>query len=221
MQTTFAKDVTVDELQDKFGLEQTEEQSQFREWQDDLPEISEAERQVLNHIKSNFKNLNRDRPMSEEAVKMVVLSPLLDLAGFYQPPFKLLTEQSTEISAEDEGTLYKGSIDVLVVLKRFWILVIESKSTRFDVMMALPQALTYLLSCPERVGEASPLENRPPFALLINGREFVFVKLIPTTPPQYILSKAFSLLNPSDDLADVLRVLKRIGKLIEPNSNAQ
>lgn len=209
LQTIYAKDVTVDELQDKFGLEQTEDQSQFRECQDELPEISTVERQALNRIKSNFKNLNRDRPMSEEAVKMVVLSPLLDLAGFYQPPFKLATEQSTEIAAEDEGTLYKGSIDVLVVLKRFWILVIESKSTRFDVMIALPQALTYLLSYPER--------KRPPFALLVNGREFVFIKLIPATPPQYILSKAFSLLNPGDDLADVLRVLKRIGQLIEPN----
>jgi len=96
----------VDELQDKFGLEQTEAQFQSWEWQDDLPEISEAERQALARLQSNFKNLNCDRPTSEEAVKMVVLSPLLDLARFYQPPFKLLTEQSTEISAEDEGTLY-------------------------------------------------------------------------------------------------------------------
>ncbi len=100
MQTTFAEDVIVDMLQDKFGLEQTEAQSQFREWQDDLPEISEAERQALARLESNFKNLNRDRPIAEEAVKMVVISPLLDLAGFYQPHFKLLTEQSTEISAD-------------------------------------------------------------------------------------------------------------------------
>lgn len=98
---------------------------------------------------------------------MVVLSPFLDLAGFYQPPFKLKTEEATEISAAEDGILYKGSIDVLVALNRFWILIIESKSTRFDAIAALPQAL-YLLS--------NPHPEQPFFALLVNGR-FVFVKL--------------------------------------------
>jgi hypothetical protein len=32
-----------------------------------------------------------------------VLSPLLDLAGFYQLPFEIETETSVEISAEDEN----------------------------------------------------------------------------------------------------------------------
>lgn len=213
-QTIFAKDITFDTLSEEFGLERTEDQSLFREWQDNLPNISELDRQVLDRIKSNFQNLNRDRPMSEEAVKMVVLSPLLDLAGFYQPPFKLSTEQATEVSASEDGIVYKGSIDVLVVFKQFWILVIESKSTRFDVITALPQALTYLLSSPTVKHNRSDCS---PFALLVNGREFVFVKLLPTTPPEYILSKAFSLLNPGDELADVLRVLKRISELIKPN----
>jgi len=78
--------------------------------------------------------------MSEEAVKIVVLSPLLDLAGFYQPPFEIETETPIRISAEDDGVIVKGNIDVLVVQKQFWILVIESKSTKFDVMTALLQA---------------------------------------------------------------------------------
>ncbi|MFN6461694.1 MAG: hypothetical protein RMZ41_007570 [Nostoc sp. DedVER02] len=53
--------------------------------------------------------------MSEEAVKMVVLSPLLDLVGFYQPPFEIETEKSTDISAVDESIIVKGNIDVLVI----------------------------------------------------------------------------------------------------------
>jgi len=101
--------------------------------------------------------------MSEEAVKMVVLSPLLDLAGFYQPPLRL--KDFIEISAEDEGAIVKGSIDVLVIQKRFWVLVIEAKSTKFDVLIALPQALAYMLN--------DPNPNQPNFGLLVNGREFV------------------------------------------------
>lgn len=206
-QILFAKDVSFTNLFEQFGLEQTEDQSLFREWQDNLPTVLETERQAIERIKSNFKNLNRDRPMSEEAVKMVVLSPFLDLAGFYQPPFKLRTEQATEVSAEEDSIVYKGSIDVLVTCNRFWILIIESKSTRFDVTTALPQALTYLLSCPR--------SDRPPFALIVNGREFLFVKLLPGTPPQYILSKAFSLTNPGEDGAEVLSILKRIAELLK------
>jgi hypothetical protein len=193
-------------LSEQFGLEETRDQSLFLEWQENLPTVSDAERQTLERARSNFTNLNRDRPTSEEAVKMVVLSPFLDLAGFYQPPFQLKTEVSTEISAKEDGILYKGSIDALVALDRFWILIIESKSTRFDVMTALPQALVYLLSSPQ---------DRPTFALLVNGREFLFVKLLPHLPPRYVLSKAFSLTNPGDDAAEALAVLKRIGELLK------
>ena len=100
---------------------------------------------------------------------MVVLSPLLDLAGFYQAPFRLLTEESVEIVSVDEGTIVKGKIDALVVKQRLWVLVIESKSTQYDVIQALPQALVYMLGAPNK--------TKPAYGLLINGREFVFLKL--------------------------------------------
>ncbi|WP_347242182.1 type I restriction endonuclease subunit R [Nostoc sp. FACHB-892] len=156
-------------------------------------------------VKSNYLNLNKHRLMSEEAVKMVVLSTLLDLAGFYQLPFEIETETSVEICAEDESFIVKGNIDVLVIQKRFWVLVIESKSSKFDVMTALPQALAYMLDRP------NPLQ--PTFGLLINGREFVFVKLIQQEHPWYARSYALSIERDSE-LHQVLSILKRLGKLI-------
>ncbi len=143
--------------------------------------------------------------MSEEAVKMIVLSPLLDLAGFYQPPFEIETETSTEISAVDEGVLVKGNIDVLVLNKRLWILVIESKSTKFDVITALPQALAYMLDTPNI--------EQPTFGLLVNGREFVFVKLVQQEKPKYARSYALSIERDAE-FQQVLSVLKKIGQLI-------
>ncbi len=143
--------------------------------------------------------------MSEEAVKMVVLSPLLDLAGFYQPPFEIETEKSTEISAVDESIIVKGNIDVLVIQKRLWVLVIESKSTKFDVLTALPQALTHMLDTPN--------QKQPTFALLVNGREFVFVKLIQQEQPKYGRSYALSIERDAE-FQQVLSALKRIGQLI-------
>ncbi|MEH2420611.1 MAG: hypothetical protein V7K48_06580 [Nostoc sp.] len=127
------------------------------------------------------------------------------LAGFYQLPFEIETETSVEISAEDESFILKGNIDVLVIQKRFWVLVIESKSSKFDVMTALPQALTYMLDHPNRV--------QPTFGLLINGREFVFVKLIQQEHPWCARSYAL-LIEHDSELNQVLSILKCLGELI-------
>ncbi|MEL6381694.1 MAG: type I restriction endonuclease subunit R, partial [Cyanobacteria bacterium J06626_18] len=146
---------------------------------------------------------------SEEAVKMVILSPLLDLAGFYQAPFSIQTEESVEITAQDEETIVRGTIDVLVVQQQLWVLVIESKSTRFDVLTALPQALAYMLKTPNEV--------RPTYGLLVNGREFVFVKLIQEPTPTYARSFALSL-DREDELEKVLGILKKVQQKILGNT---
>ncbi|MEH2235281.1 type I restriction endonuclease [Nostoc sp.] len=205
VQTIPARDISLYELEEKFGLQLATDTSFFTEWTEILPTLTDAEKQAIARVKSNYLNLNKHRLMSEEAVKMVVLSPLLDLAGFYQLPFEIETETSVEISAEDENFIVKGNIDVLVIQKRFWVLVIESKSSKFDVMTALPQALTYML--------ARPNLAQPTFGLLINGREFVFVKLIQQEYPWYARSYALSIERDSE-LNQVLSILKRLGELI-------
>lgn len=200
-----AREISLDELEDKFGLQLASDTNFFREWQDNIPILNDVEQRVIERIKSNYFNLNKRRFMSEEAVKMVVLSPLLDLAGFYQPPFEIETETAIEITAEDEGLIVKGNIDVLVIQKRLWILVIESKSSKFDVMIALPQALSYMLD--------NQNITQPSFGLLINGREFVFVKLMQQEQLYYARSYALSMERDAE-LQQVLSILKRLGNLI-------
>jgi hypothetical protein len=200
-----ARDISLYELEEKFKLELATNTDFFREWIENLPLLTDAEKLSLERVKSNYFNLTKRRLMSEEAVKMVVLSPLLDLAGFYQPPFDIETETSTEISAVDENLILKGNIDVLVLNKRLWVLVIESKSTKFDVITALPQAIGYMLNTPN-VGQ-------PTFGLLVNGREFVFLKLILQENPKYSRSYALSI-EKENELQQVLAVLKRLGELI-------
>lgn len=200
-----AKDISLYELSEKFGLQLTNFADFFPEWKKNLPPVTEEEQQALERVKSNYLNLTLRRPMSEEAVKMVVLSPLLDLAGFYQPSFEIETETAVEISAEDDDVIVKGNIDVLVIQKQLWVLVIESKSTKFDVMAALPQALAYMLD--------NPNSEQPSFGLLVNGREFVFVKLVKQEQPQYGRSYALSIERDAE-FQQVLSVLKRIGQLL-------
>ncbi len=200
-----SKDITLDQLQASFNLQQASDPNFFREWQEDLPFLKEEEKLVLERVKHNYANLIFRRSLSEEAVKMVVLSPLLDLAGFYQPPFFIETETPSEILAEDEEVVIKGKIDVLIIYRRLWVLVIESKNTKFDVMTALPQCLSYLLN--------SPNSHQPTYGFLSNGREFVFIKFMPGEVPQYRSSYALSL-DREDDLYRVLRILKSIGQAI-------
>ncbi|NET34422.1 MAG: type I restriction endonuclease subunit R [Cyanothece sp. SIO1E1] len=202
VQTVYAREISLYELEENFHVQLVEDPF-VTEWLQDLPSSTEHETQTLERIRSNYQNLIRYRSMSEEAVKMVVLSPLLDLAGFYQPPFAIETETSIKVTAEDEGVEVKGNIDVLVVHQRFWLLVVESKGTRLDVMIALPQALAHML--------AHPIHDQPTYGLLVNGREFVFVKLTYQGKiPKYSVFQAFSLLKPESDLHSVLHIFRRI-----------
>jgi len=76
-----ANELTLSQVEDQFNLRQVlDDPSFFREWQDDLLELSESEMQALNRVKTEFLYLYK-YPMLEDLVKMVVLSPLLGTAG--------------------------------------------------------------------------------------------------------------------------------------------
>lgn len=205
-QTIQAKDITLHDLKTRFQLVQTEELQFFREWQDGLPEIAADEKHSIDRIKRNYNSLIEYPPLLENAVKMVVLSPLLDLAGFYQPPFRIETEASIDILSEDAGVTVKGKIDVLVLNQQLWILAIESKRADFSLEAARAQVLAYMLS--------SPNLDKPVYGLITNGNSFVFLKLLRQQSPKYALSRVFSLLSPGNELENVLGILKQIGSAI-------
>ncbi len=201
-----ARELTLHDVKEKFNLQQVEDEQFFQEWQDDLPEVTDAEKQWLDRVKADFLYL-AEYPMHEEIVKMVVLSPLIFLAGFYSPPFRPVAEKQVEFAFEDEQEILRGKIDVLVLHKQLWVTVIESKWTRFNVWEALPQALFYMMG--------SPNTDKPTFGFATNGSEFLFIKLVKQDAPRYALaSNLFSLINRGNDLYDVLSVLKRLGELV-------
>jgi predicted type IV restriction endonuclease len=199
-----ARDITLPELEESFGLQLATDTGFFTEWLNNLPTLNDADKISLKRVQTNYFNLTQRRQMSEEAVKMVILSPLLDLAGFFQAPFEIETEKSTEISAEDESVIVKGNIDVLVIQKKLWVLVVESKSTKFDVLVALPQALAYMLAASNK---------KTTFALLVNGAEFVFVKLVQEETPKYARSYPLSIEREAD-FQQVLAILKNLSALV-------
>jgi predicted type IV restriction endonuclease len=203
VQVIAAKDVTLRELKQNFGLQMAVKPTFFTEWLEGLASLNKEERHLLDRVKANFLELMEDPPMLENTVKMVVIAPLLDLAGFYHKPFRIETETGVALEMKDEETIIRGRIDVLVVKDRLWLLVIESKRSDFAVTRAIPQALAYMLSNSETV--------QPTFGMITNGNEFLFLK---TSHPEYANSRLFSLVNPENELYSVLQILKHLGSKI-------
>jgi predicted type IV restriction endonuclease len=202
-QAIAAKDVTLKELKQNFGIQMSQSPAFFTEWLEAFTLLSEEERHLLDRVKANFQELMEEPPMLENTVKMVVLAPLLDLAGFYHKPFRIETETSVALEMKDEGAIIRGRIDVLVVKNQLWLLVIESKRSDFAVTRAIPQALAYMLSNSEMV--------QPIFGMITNGNEFLFLK---TSQNDYANSRLFSLVNPNNELYEVLQILKYLGSKI-------
>lgn len=92
--TIQAKEVTLLELETNYGLQIVYDEQFFPEWQDNLPQITDAEKQRLDRAKASYTNLLKYPPLLENSVKMVILSPLLDLCDFYLSPFHIKSEKS-------------------------------------------------------------------------------------------------------------------------------
>jgi hypothetical protein len=206
-----ASELTLSQVEDQFSLRQViDDHTFFREWQDNLPELNESEMGTLDRVKTEFLYLNK-YPMLEDLVKMVVLSPLLSLAGFYRPPLRPVLEKRVNVALEEGDRTVWGRIDILLLQQQVWIAVIESKQAGFSLKDATAQTLFYMM--------ANPNTEQPTFGLVTNGSHFIFVKLLRNEPSSYAFSTEFSLYRLENELYPVLRILKRFAELEDSKAN--
>lgn len=198
---------TLAEVETRFGLTQSEEPEFFPEWRDNLPTLTEAECDRLRIIWQRLRYHRADGDLLEGAVMLLVASPLLEVAGFYDPPFKLKAEATVEIVVDDGEEILRGRIDALVLQQNIWMLVLEAKKTTISTRSALPQALAYMLANTQR--------SQPTFGIVTNGDDVLFIKLGAGQNPQYGLSRSFSLYTLAAELQSVLQNLKRIGATVD------
>jgi hypothetical protein len=201
-----AEDITTfRQVEEKLGLTLSLDRQFFTEWLAELPVLTEAEIGRLDQVRQNYLYQVSDGILLEETIKMVVLSPLLELAGFYQSPYKFRAEVSVEITAlGDQDEILRGRIDALVLQERLWIVLIESKKTTFDLELALPQTLAYMATYP------NPEQSL--YGMVTNGSSHLFVK---TAGKQYGVSDLFATRSQyRNNLYEVLKILKYLGRLI-------
>lgn len=209
VQTIQAQNVNLRDLIDKFGIQFVQDLQFFPEWQENLPELTDSEKQQLDKVKAGYINLLNYPPLLEDVVKMSVLDPILFIGDFYLAPFHVKAEQSISITSEDEEVIVTGRLDVLVLKDQFWVMAIESKKFDFSIEAGRAQILAYMLG--------NPHPEKPSFGMITTGGSFIFLKLVKGERPQYSLSKTFATLNPGNELYDVLRILKRLCQLVINN----
>ena len=202
-QTLQARNVTIRDLINQFGLQLVRDRSFFPEWRENLPALTEQEKQTLDIVQAGFLNLMEYPPYLEKVVQVSIVSPLLLLGGFFLHPFQIRAEQSTEVITEDEGVVVRGQLDLIVLKEQFWVLVIESKGFSFSTETGLAQLISYMLANPE--------PEKPCFGMLVNGIGFRFIKLL-RNPLRYALSNQFSILDEGNQLYPVLQIMKRLGQ---------
>jgi hypothetical protein len=91
-QTTAITEIiqTLADVESRFNITRTESEGFFPEWYTDLPQITEADKVALNLIRQRYLYHLNDENLTEGTVTLIMGSPLLERAGFYDPPFKMI-----------------------------------------------------------------------------------------------------------------------------------
>lgn len=194
--------ITLAEAERLFNLQRTEDEQFFSEWHEDLPKLTDTEKITLNELRRRYLYQRTENHLLEGTVLLLLVSPLLAIAGFYDPPYKVKAEESVQITLNDSEEVLKGRIDVLVLENQLWVVILESKKTALSVLSALPQTLAYLM--------ANPQPEQPSFAMMTNGDDILFLKLVQADHRQYSLSRVFAPFVSNQELYSVWQILKSI-----------
>ena len=196
---------TLEVAEQRLGLKRTEDSAFFPEWRSSLPVLTAMERQELATLRQRYLYHRGKGELLRMTALLLLVSPLLTLAGFYDPPFTVKAEEGVQLTLTDSEETLQGRLDVLVLWEAVWVVVVESKKTALSLWCALPQTLSYLY--------ANPNPEYPSYGLMTNGDEFAFVKLSRCGDvPLYGLSRPFGMLPAGEDFEGVLQVLKALAR---------
>jgi len=195
---------SLSDLQTRCNLHQAEDENFFNEWFTELPQLNLQELSGVTRIKQRYDYHRVDGLLLEGTINLLVVSPLLELAGFLDSPYRIRSPYGINLEIEEPEETIRGFIDVLVVQEKLWIFVVESKRNSIPVVAAIPQLLAYMLT--------TSLRDKSVFGMATNGDEFIFIKLAITDNPEYDVSRTFSLFPRRHELAEVLQILKQLGE---------
>ncbi len=213
MVTLQAKNLTLDEVSRYLKLQRSLGRQTYGELLS-LDPVTEFEGQEVEQIRLDFQAYWQAGRVLESQIQLLVLGPLLRLAGFYRAPINLTVEQAiADVELVDEDVTITGRLDLLAAGRGgdrpFWILVVESKNSQLEALNGLPQLLTY--------AAAGLKLQESVWGLTTNGISYYFVQLRAGEVLQYQLLPELNLFD-ADRSLQLLQVLKAICK-IEPTAH--
>lgn len=202
----------LEEVREKFHLSPSSNPGFFTEWLEAEDLLSDSDRRSLDRLKTRYFAYVDKGKIAEGTIKIIMLSPLLELMGLCDPPFEIQGEKFVKFEIEagggEEAPILEGYIDALVMRGQVWVVLIESKRNGFSVRQALPQTLAYMM--------ANRNSQNPIFGMIMNGEDYIFIKL-DRQVGEYALSKKFTLDNPqNNELYEVVRIVNRLVNLSVP-----
>jgi hypothetical protein len=192
----------LNEAHQKLGLSPNLDPAFFPEWLTPWSNLTTTEEATLDRLKQRYFYYAADGAITESTIDVVMVSPLLELLGWCDAPFKIRGEKLVKITIDGETEILEGFIDALIVQEQLWLILIEEKRYGFSVMQALPQTLAYMMGPPQQQSVI--------FGLITTGEDYLFVK-VDRRSSAYGLSNKFTLSNPQrNELYDVVKILKSL-----------
>ncbi|MEB3229579.1 MAG: type I restriction endonuclease subunit R [Leptolyngbyaceae bacterium] len=146
----------------------------FPEWIGPFPELTVAEMEVCDRLRTRYQHYQAAGAITESTVNLMMIGPILEMLHLYDPPYLIKGEKYVKIEIEDRDQILEGLIDILVLEEQLWFIVLETKRYGFSVMQALPQTLTYMMANSDSKNSDS---NNTLYGLITTGEDYLFVKL--------------------------------------------
>lgn len=102
------------EAERKFGLSRRESRDFFAQWYDQLPENNSSDLTNLEILWRHYIYHRSGGHLLESTVMLLLVSPLLTIAGLYDPPFRIKAQESIAINVSDSEETLQGRIVVLI-----------------------------------------------------------------------------------------------------------
>ena len=98
------------DLETSFKIEQSQDPEFFSELDENFQDLSLEEKTGIGKIKKRFDYHRRDGFLLEGTVNLLVVSPLLELAGFLDEPYQIRSPFGVAIEINDTVETPKGFI---------------------------------------------------------------------------------------------------------------
>jgi hypothetical protein len=208
MVTLRANEITLEEVEQRLGFTPLYD-GKFSDFLPIKP-LPLIELSQVQSIRANFLTYIRRGKVSEGQARQISINPILELAGYNQPPIELRIEEDIDrIDIKDKDTHIRGRLDIVAINRTvntsatslLWVLIVESKNLSASEFTGIAQMLTY--------AHGSLKTQSAVWGLVTNGATYQFFHIQQGETPTYQYLPSLRLLE-HDRASQLIQVLAAI-----------